>query len=109
MRFKLESQFKPEFLAEVRKLFPGCHIEINGTDFMQGIPDTTIYWGKHWAKLEFKRSRTARKQPNQDYYIEMFDRMSFARFVTPENQEDVLRELQQAFRPRRVSRNSQPV
>lgn len=106
MSFKLESQFKPEFLKEVRKLFPGCHIEINSTDFLQGIPDTTIYWGKYWAKLEFKRSRTAKKQPNQDYYIDMFDRMSFARFVTPENQEDVLRELQQAFRPRRVSRNS---
>lgn len=104
MRDKLESQFKSEFLKRVRDEFPGCHIEINGTDFMQGIPDTTIYWGRHWAKLEFKRKRTAKKQPNQDYYVEMFDRMSFARVVYPENQEEVLRELQQKFRPRRIPR-----
>lgn len=106
---KLESKFKPQFLERVEELFPGCHIEINGTDFLQGIPDTTIYWGRHWAKLEFKRSAKAPKRPNQDYYIEMFDRMSFARFVTPENQEDVLRELQQAFGTRRNARHLRSV
>jgi len=105
MRKKLESEFKSEFLGEVREMFPGCHIETNGTDFMQGIPDTTIYYGRFWAKLEFKRSKTASKRPNQDYYIDMFDEMSYARFVTPENKEDVLRGLEQTFRPRRNTRH----
>lgn len=51
-----------------------------------------------WASLECKKSANAAKQPNQEYYVDLMDNMSFSRFVYPENKEEVLSELQSAFR-----------
>ena len=47
--------------------------------------------------LEVKVRATAKHQPNQDYYILKAEGMSFGRFICPENKEEVLNELQQAF------------
>lgn len=49
--------------------------------------------------LEVKKSANAAHQPNQDYYVEKMNLMSFARFIYPENKKEVLHELQQSFRP----------
>ena len=68
-------------------------------DQIQGLPDLLILYGEKWASLECKRSATAKKRPNQDYYVEKMNDMSFSRFVCPENKEEVLNELQQAFQP----------
>jgi hypothetical protein len=46
---------------------------------------------------------SASRQPNQDYYVEQLDEMSFAAYIYPENEEEVLSALQQAFEsPRRT-------
>jgi hypothetical protein len=63
----------------------------------QGIPDTLIIFGERWALLEFKESKNAKKRPNQEYYIEKFDSMGFARFVYPENVDEVLNDLEEWF------------
>jgi hypothetical protein len=47
--------------------------------------------------LEVKASATAAIQPNQPYWVERLDGMSFAAFIDPSNEEDVLRGLEQAF------------
>lgn len=88
-------------------LFPGCLILKNDSSYLQGIPDLTILYKKHWAVLECKAFQGADQQPNQDYYVDMLDDMSFAAFIYPENKQDVLSELQYAFRTRRSTRVSQ--
>ena len=96
---RLESGFQDRLRDELKDLFPGCMLF--KMEQIQGIPDLLILWNDKWATLECKRFTKAKKQPNQDYYVEMMDKMSFSRFICPENKEDVLRELQQAFRPSR--------
>jgi hypothetical protein len=47
--------------------------------------------------LEVKRSVHETPEPNQEYYVAMFNAMSFAAFIYPENEDEVLNALQSAF------------
>lgn len=94
---KLESKFQKELMDEIRARFPGCVILKNDSGYIQGFPDWTILYKDKWAVLEAKREKNAAKQPNQPYYVEKLNGMSFSRFVYPENKEEVLRELSKAF------------
>lgn len=98
---KKESQFQRELIKEIKETFPGCVVLKNDPNYIQGMPDLTILHGDRWAVLEVKRDKGAHHQPNQDYYVGMLDDMSFSSFVYPENKEEVLHGLQQAFRSRR--------
>lgn len=70
----------------------------NDPNYIQGIPDLTILWANRWATLEVKRSLKAPQQPNQEYYVNVMNQMSFSSFICPENKEEVLNALQQSFR-----------
>lgn len=94
---KLESKFQKELMDEIRKQYPGCVILKNDSSYIQGFPDWTILYKNKWAVLEAKRSRTADKQPNQPYYVDKLNSMSYSRFVYPENKDEVLQELQKIF------------
>ena len=94
---KLESGFQDKLIKELKATFPGCMIF--KMDQIQGIPDLLILYKNKWASLECKKSESAKKRPNQDYYVRVMDEMSFSRFIRPENKEEVLNELQSAFRP----------
>lgn len=100
----LESKFQRELVSELEVMFPGSLIYKNETK--QGFPDLTILYKKHWALLECKKSEDADHQPNQDYYVERANNMSFSRFIYPENKQEVLNELQQAFGVRRKACSS---
>ena len=95
---KLESKFQKELMDDIRNEFPGCVIIKNDSSYIQGFPDWTILYKNKWAAIEAKRSAKALKQPNQDYYVDTLDQMSFARFAYPENKEEVLDELRKAFK-----------
>lgn len=95
----LESKFQSNLIKELKVLFPGCIVLKNDPNYLQGIPDLTIFWQDRWATLEVKKSERDSHQPNQDYYVGNMNAMSFSRFVYPENKEEVLHELQHAFRP----------
>lgn len=101
-----ENKFQANLINELKEMFPGCIVLKNDSAYLQGIPDLSIYYGPKWAMLECKKSKHESHRPNQDYYIERANEMSFARFIYPENKEEVLSELQQAFRPRRKTRIS---
>ena len=92
-----ESDFQAKLIKKLKAMFPGCLVLKNDSGYIQGIPDLTILWHDHWAFLECKNSVKAERQPNQEYYIQVADEFSFGRFIFPENEEDVLRDLQQAF------------
>lgn len=93
-----ENKFKTRLAAEIEELFPGCIVVHLDPNEIQGIPDLLVLYKNKWAALEGKKEANASHRPNQDYYVDLMDRMSFARFVYPENKEEVLHELQQAFR-----------
>lgn len=98
----LEKDFQKELIQDLKERFPGALIYKNETK--QGLPDLTILYQKHWALLECKKSKNAAHQPNQDYYVELANNMSYASFVYPENKGDVLNALEQALRPHRKTR-----
>lgn len=92
---RLESGFQDKLRNELKELFPGCMIF--KMDQVQGIPDLLILYKDKWASLENKKSANAKRQPNQEYYVDKMNEMSFSRFIYPENKEEVLNELQQTF------------
>ena len=98
-----ENKFQAEFIKELKREFPGCMVLKNDPNYIQGIPDTLVLYKDKWAAFELKRNKNAQHRPNQDYYVKLMNDMSFAKFVYPENKEEILNELQRAFRVRRTS------
>lgn len=92
-----ESAFQSQLKCDLKLRFPGCMIFKNDASQVQGIPDLLILYGKQWAALECKRSKDAGHQPNQDYYVAQMNAMSYASFISPENKEQVLDEIQRTF------------
>lgn len=102
-----ESGFQARLVRTLKERFPGCVVLKNDANYIQGIPDLTVFYKNKWAMLECKRSENENHQPNQDYYVEQMDEMSFARFIFPENMEEVLNELERSWsvtRPTRFSK-----
>ena len=94
---KLERDFQSKLIDELKSMFEGCFIVKLDSSYIQGIPDLLILWRNKWATLECKKGSRAPKRPNQEYYVEKMNDMSFSAFIFPENKEDVLNELQQAI------------
>jgi hypothetical protein len=93
---KLESGFQDGLRKDLERLFPGCMVfKMNQK---QGIPDLLILFEDKWGSLECKKSLKATRQPNQEYYVELMNRMSFSRFICPENKHEVLNELARFFK-----------
>lgn len=93
----LEKDFVSRFFDKLKLMFPDIIYLKNDATYIQGIPDWIVLRNDTWVMLEFKRSKNARKQPNQTYYVELLNNMSYAAFVYPENEEEVLNEIQSIF------------
>lgn len=104
---KKENKFQSELISELKQRFPGCLVLKNNPNYIQGIPDLTVLYEKKWGMLECKKDSGSSHRPNQDYYVEKANSMSFGRFVTPENKEDVLNEMEQAFRAWKWNKHSE--
>ena len=95
-----ERHFQAGLIKEIRNRLPGCIILKNDSAYIQGVPDLLILYNDRWATLEVKKSKTATHQPNQDYYVETMNKMSFSAFIFPENKEDVLNDLERSLQRR---------
>lgn len=96
---KAEANFQRDLKKDLKKLFPGCIVAKLDPNDIQGIPDLLVLYENKWATLECKKSKKAKHRPNQDYYVELMDSMSFSRFIYPENKEEVLNDLYKVFKP----------
>jgi hypothetical protein len=94
-----ENQYQTKLIKKLEHTFPGCIVLKNDSGYRQGILDLTVLYGPRWASLEVKASADSNVQPNQEHYVRQFDEMSFAAFIYPENEAEVLSALQQAFEP----------
>ena len=89
----LENRFKTKLIKEIKEMFPGCMVLHLDPNEIQGVPDLLILYQDKWAALEGKKTRSASHRPNQEYYVDLMNDMSFAAFIYPENKDEVLEEL----------------
>lgn len=92
-----ESKFQADLKKELKEMFPGCIVTKLDSSDIQGIPDLLVLYKNKWATLENKKSKDAPKRPNQEYYVEKMNEMSFSKFIYPENKEEILNELRETF------------
>lgn len=95
---KLENQFQAKLIKELKEKFDGCLVIKLDPNYIQGLPDLLVLCNNKWAALECKKQATAHKQPNQEYYVNLMNKMSFSRFIYPENKEEVIDELSRLFK-----------
>lgn len=93
----LESEYQAKLIKRIERILPGCLVVKNDPNYMQGIPDLTIFYGPRWALLEVKASEKSRERPNQRYYVEKWGEVTFCSFIYPENEAEVLDALQRSL------------
>lgn len=101
MAGKLERDFQKNLIKELKDRFVGAIVTKLDSSHIQGIPDLLILFGDKWATLECKKSSVASHRPNQDYYVDRMNQMSFSKIIFPENKGDVLNELEIYFQQSR--------
>lgn len=102
----LESRYQSGLIKRIKIRFPDCIVLKNDSSYMQGIPDLILLWEDRWATLEVKADEDADEQPNQQWYVERMNEMSFSAFIHPGNEEEVLDAIQYTFTARRKTRVS---
>lgn len=93
-----ESTFQIKVIKRIHKRLPEALVIKNDPNYLQGVPDLTIFFKRRWATLETKKSLLATKRPNQDYYVNLMNEMSFSSFISPENIEEVLDDMERSLR-----------
>lgn len=101
---KIESEYQKRLKKRIKERYPGCYILKNDPACIQGIPDLLILYKSKWAALEVKKDSKATHRPNQDYRVNEMNKMSFAAFIFPENEEEVLSDLDRKFKASRKAR-----
>jgi hypothetical protein len=92
-----EAAYQRKLIRRIKERFPGCLVLKNNPQHIQGIPDLLVLYRQCWGALEVKVDRDADVQANQPHYVSLMDEMSFAAFIYPDNEEEVLHALQTSF------------
>jgi hypothetical protein len=100
----LERDYQKKLVKKLKDIFPGCIVLKNDAQLKQGIPDLTVLYKDKWVALEVKRSEseyrkavTGKGRPNQDLKVQQMNEMSYASFIYPENEEEVISEMRGWF------------
>ena len=109
---KNENKFQADTVKEIRERLPGSIVTKMDANYIQGIPDILVLYKDRWATLEFKRSeedykKSLSRNPNQPYYVEKMNGMSYSAFIFPENKEEILDEMERSFKSKRNPRTIQ--
>ena len=86
MSGKLERDFQANLIKELQIRFPGCMVTKLDSSHIQGIPDLLILYKDHWGTLECKKNAKAKKQTNQEYYVEKMNAMGLLGDLPESNQ-----------------------
>lgn len=101
----LEAEYQAALIKRIIKRFGEhrCRVQINDPNMpgCQGIPDLTVYVDNMWGFLEVKASEKSKLRPNQQWWIDKWGENAFCSFIYPENEEEVLRALEQSLVCRR--------
>lgn len=93
-----EGKYQQQLKKKIKKLLPGSIVLKNDPNWLQGFPDLTVLYRDRYAVLEAKRAEDAPCRPNQEYYIDKLGSWAvYSAFISPENEEVVLRELQHSL------------
>jgi hypothetical protein len=99
-----ERNFQAAVIRSLREIFPGAIVLKNDASYLQGVPDVLVLHDDRWGALECKVDQGASFQPNQEYYVEKMNDMSFAAVIHPGNKDKVFDALQRTFGTRRTAR-----
>lgn len=93
-----ERRFQSYLKDKIKKDLKGAMVLKTDPADQQGIPDLIIFYKDRWASLEVKNTESAPKRPNQEYFVNLMNTMSYSSFIYPENEKEVLYELYRALR-----------
>jgi len=98
----LERDYQMYLAKEIYDRLPGRKLAdklviINDPNYVQGIPDLSVFYHSKSAMLEVKLSEKSKERPNQRWYIENWGRYMFTAFIYPENEAEVLSALYAAL------------
>lgn len=95
-----ENTYKTNLIKRIKQRFPDAIVVHLDPNEIQGIPDLLILNGDTWVALEGKADADAPHRPNQDYYVNLMNHMSYSAFIYPENEKEILDDIQRSFEAR---------
>ena len=93
MRETGKNGFHSDVRKRLKKEFPECEVHKLDPTEIQGSPDLVLLCPITWATLEVKGNKKANIQPNQEFYVNKHNKMSFSNFINPENENEVFDKL----------------
>lgn len=92
-----EGNFQDGLKKKLENMFPDSYVAKIDTG-IQGFPDLGVFLSSgKWITLECKKDRKAAHQPNQDYYVDDLDSKGYSAFIYPENEKEILDDIQRTF------------
>ena len=94
----LERVYQRTIKSKLESKFEGCVVLFLNPLKILGLPDVLVLYKNRWVALETKRFLGAKVQPLQVYWIRRLNAMSFASFIYPENESEVMDAIQRSFK-----------